>query len=382
MTLRSLLDTDHYKITMDQVIFFHFPQAIVHYRFIDRGHTFFPPGFADTLGRHIEELCRLEFRAEEIDWLRQRVRYLKPTFLEWLARYRFRGEEVTVSQEGGELQIDIVGPWYRTVLWEVPLLALVSELYYSAASPSGDWQGRIRTKAEKMAEAGAHWVDFGTRRRFSHAVQDKVNEVMREYQPYYLGTSNPFFAMKYDLTPIGTYAHEGPMAMQALVGVRGCNRAWMDAWVEEYQGDLGIALTDTVTSPYFFRHFGRRESKLFDGVRQDSGSPAEIAEMSIQHYESLGIDPKSKRIVFSDNLTDDKLIALHRQFGGRIMVTGGIGTFLTNDVGHAPLNIVIKLIAVDFGDGPAPVVKLSDDAGKYTGERRRIEAAREELGIA
>ena len=155
--------------------------------------------------------------------------------------------------------------------------------------------------------------------------------------------------------------------MQALVGVRGCNREWMNAWVDAYRGDLGIALTDTVTSPVFFCDFDRREAKLFDGIRQDSGDPAMIAEMAIRHYESLGIDPRTKQVIFSDNLNDDKLIALNRQFCNRIMVTGGIGTFLTNDVGHKPLNIVIKLTAANFGGGMVPVVKLSDDAGKYTG---------------
>src|SRR5262249_11187040 len=160
------------------------------------------------------------------------------------------------------LAIEVVGPWYRTVMWEVPLLALVSELYFAERRPADDWQERIRVKAEKMAAAGAHWVDFGTRRRFSYAVQDQVNAVMRRYHPFFLGPSNPHLAMKHDLTPIGTYAHEGPMAMQALAGVRGCNQAWMDAWVREYEGDLGIALTDTVTSAYFFQHFGRKETKL------------------------------------------------------------------------------------------------------------------------
>lgn len=382
MILQSFFDTDHYKITMGQVIFHQFPRAVVQYRFINRGKTPFPVGFGDRLRWHVEELANLRVRAEEIAWLRDNVRYLKPTYLEWLAGYRFDPNEVAVRQEGDALTIEVHGPWYRTVFWEVPLLALVSELYFAERRPADDWQERIVAKAAKLAAAEVHWVDFGTRRRFSFAVQDKVNEVMRRYRPFFLGTSNPYLAMKYDLTPVGTYAHEGPMAMQSYSGVRTCNRTWMDAWVREYQGDLGIALTDTVTTPHFLRHFGLKETKLFDGVRQDSGDPAASAEMILRHYEAWRVDTRSKRIIFSDNLNDDKLVALHRQFSGRVLVTGGIGTFLTNDVGQQPLNIVLKLMAADFGDGLVPTVKLSDDPGKYTGDPRRIANALVELGLA
>jgi nicotinate phosphoribosyltransferase len=382
MIIQSLFDTDHYKITMGQVIFHHFARVVAQYHLFNRRRIPFSPGFGDTLRRHINELADLRARPEEIAWLIKHVRYLKPTYLEWLAHYRFQPAEVTVRQEDGVLDIEVFGPWYRTVLWEVPLLALVSELYFSDRRPAPNWQERIRTKSDKMAAAGVHWVDFGTRRRFSYAVQDKVNEVMRSYRPLFLGTSNPYLAMKYDLTPIGTYAHEGPMAMQAHGGVRTCNQAWIDAWVREYEGDLGIALTDTVTSAYFFHHFGRAETKLFDGVRQDSGDPAAIAEMAIQHYQKMNVDPRTKQIIFSDSLTDLRIIALHRQFCERIRVSGGIGTFLTNDVGHPPLDIVMKLTGADFGHGLVPVIKLSDDRGKYTGDPKSIAAALVELGIA
>jgi nicotinate phosphoribosyltransferase len=381
MIIPSLLDTDHYKITMGQVIFGQFPSARARYRFINRGGTVFPDGFRDALTEQVRAMADVRAQPAEIAWLRQNVRYLKPTYLEWLAHYRFDPAEVEVRQRGGTVEIEVTGPWYRTVFWEVPLLALVSELYFAARQPVEGWEGRIRAKAEKMAAAGARWADFGTRRRFSLAVQDKVNEVMRAYRPCFLGTSNPYLAMKYGLTPVGTYAHEGPMAMQVLAGVVAADRAWMDAWIREYQGDLGIALTDTLTSAYFFRCFGRKDAKLFDGVRQDSGDPAALAETAVAHYQGFNIDPRGKRVIFSDSLTDDKLIALHRQFSGRIMVSGGIGTFLTNDVGHRPLNIVIKLAEADFGAGWVPVIKLSDDAGKYSGDPQRIAAARLQLGL-
>jgi nicotinate phosphoribosyltransferase len=402
MIIPSLLDTDHYKITMGQVVFNQFPGARVHYEFINRGRTPFPPGFAKDLCHEVRQLADLQATPREIAWL-QRIGTrdeergtsepphpspltprpcFKRTYLEWLAHYRFNPEEVAIRQSGGNLDIAVEGPWYRTIFWEIPLLSLVSELYFRQCRPLEGWIERIETKAERMAAAGVHWADFGTRRRFSLAVQDKVNEVMSAYRPLFLGTSNPFLAMKYGLTPIGTYAHEAPMAMQALSGLVTCDKQWIDAWVREYDGDLGIALTDTLTTDYFLRSFGRKEAKLFDGVRQDSGQPRVIAERIIAHYQALDIDPRSKRIIFSDRLTDDSIIALHRQFSSRIMVSGGIGTYLTNDVGHQPLNIVIKLTAADSGHGFVPVVKLSDDAGKHTGDARRLTAVYAELGLA
>jgi nicotinate phosphoribosyltransferase len=379
MIITSLLDTDHYKITMGQVIFHQFPRVHARYSFFNRGASLFPEGFSDLLRRHIDQLADLQATPEEIAWLRKTVRYLKPTYLEWLAGYRFHPDEVSVRHHAGRLDIDIAGPWYRTVFWEVPLLALVSELFFAGRRPAADWEERIKIKSAKMAAAGVHWVDFGTRRRFAFAVQDRVNEIMRRFRPAFLGTSNPYFAMKYDLSPMGTYAHEGPMALQSQVGVRHCNAAWIDAWVREYDGDLGIALTDTVTTPHFLSTFGLKETKLFDGLRQDSGDPAAIAGMIIRHYQTCNVDPRTKRIIFSDNLTDDRIIALHRQFSDRIMVTGGIGTFLTNDVGQQPLNMVIKLTAADFGLGFVPVVKLSDEPGKYTGATEHIAWALQEL---
>jgi nicotinate phosphoribosyltransferase len=382
MIIQSLLDTDHYKITMGQVIFHRFPRAQARYEFINRGKTPFPEGFGAQVARHVQELADLRLTPTEADWLRKRVDYFKPTYLEWLANYRFDPREVSVGQVDGVLSMDVAGPWYRTVFWEVPLLALVSELYFGGTAPASDWRDRIHQKAERLSAAGVQWVDFGTRRRFSYEVQRAVNDVMRDCRPLYLGTSNPYLAMMYDLPPVGTYAHEAPMAMQALVGFSSADRVWMEAWQEEYQGELGIALTDTLTTRRFLSDvFEGRMARLFDGVRQDSGDPAAVAEMVIAHYEKLGIDPRSRRIMFSDSLTDQKLIALHERFRDRIEVAGGIGTFLTNDMGARPLNIVIKMTAADFGHGWVPVIKLSDDPGKQSGDAARVALARQELGV-
>ncbi|HET6382214.1 MAG TPA: nicotinate phosphoribosyltransferase [Armatimonadota bacterium] len=379
----SILDTDHYKITMGQVVFNQFPNALVRYEFINRGKTSFPPGFDKALRAQIQMMAALRLAGEEAQWYRDAVRYLKPTYIEWLQGYRFNPDEVTITQEGGDLRVTIEGPWYRTILWEVSLLSLISELYYrlSGIEPDAEWEQRAEQKAKRMAHAGLHWIDFGSRRRFSLTVQEEVNIRMKAFPGLFLGSSNPYICKRHGLTPMGTFAHEGPMAMQSLYGPRMCSRIWMDAWVREYNGDLGIALTDTLTTPVFLRYFDMFHAKLFDGVRIDSGDPVEVAEMVLAHYDSMNIPTRSKRFVFSDSLDDERAIALHRRFSDRCMVTAGIGTFLTNDCGARPLNMVIKLVAADLGVGFHDLVKLSDDIGKHTGQTSAIELCQRDLGL-
>ena len=382
--IRSFFDTDLYKITMGQVVLNQFPEVEVVYQFINRNKTPFPKGFAGTLKRYVER-CLPDMRPDksEIGWLKANVRYLKHTYLDWLKGYQFDPAEVRIEQEDGNLAVVVSGPWYRTIYWEVPLLAVISELYYeeSKIKPCKDWEERIDQKGEILTCHGCHWADFGTRRRFSYDVQDEVCRHFHKLQGF-LGTSNPCLAMKYNVRPMGTYAHEAVMAMQVRHGFNYCNAAWMEAWVKEYQGDLGIALPDTVTTDYFLKHqFNMMFSKLFDGIRHDSGDPFEFGEKVIKHYQGLGIDSRSKRLVFSDGLNAQKLVELNHRFNDRIMVSGGIGTNLSNDVGAKPLNIVMKLTHADFGWGPVATVKLSDEPGKYTGDEARIKRAKEDLKI-
>lgn len=381
--IQSFFDQDWYKITQGQVIHNQFPRVEVISKFFDRSGTKYPSGFGLALQAEIETICHCMYpKADELDWIKGNVRYVKPTYLEWLAGYRFNRKEVHVTHDENGFGILVRGPWYRQVYWETVLMSTVSELYYQMThqgDPQAGWKEKIKRKTEYLSAKGCYWADFGTRRRFSSEVQDEVVRQMAG-KPGFLGTSNPYLAMKYSTKPIGTYAHEGPMAMQAAYGYLNCNRMWMDAWVREYEGDLGIALPDTVTSDYFFKHqFNMMLSKLFDGTRQDSGQPDEYAEKQIQHYKSMQIDPKSKKFVPSDGLTPEKLAALNDEFSRRIMVSGGIGTNFTNDVGVKPLNIVIKLIAADFGNGMRGTVKLSDEAGKHTGRSQDITACKEEL---
>ena len=386
----SFLDTvDFYKLTMGQMVFNQFPEAIVSYEFTNRGKTRFPQGFANQLRMQIALMSDLQMTDMEFDFLKK-IRFLKPTYLEWLRHYRFNPSEVTVHENDcGEISIRVHGPWYRTIYWEVALMALIGEMYFDGTPKADDWVERIHRKADKLSKAGVNWIDFGTRRRFSGEVQDQVVNVMRTYKGF-RGTSNPFLAMKYGVKVQGTVAHEAFMGMQAKYGIRMANQMTLDHWAEEFNGDLGIMLPDTLTTDVFLKTLTKRDAKLFDGSRLDSGDMIVAGEKHILKYKQLDVDPMDKILVPSDGLNDDEAIRIHRHFEGKVKgTTAGIGTFLSNDVftleqkaeGFKPLNMVIKMADADFGFGAIKVVKLSDVPGKYTGDPTQIEHVKRELGI-
>ena len=376
----SLLDNDLYKFTMGQVAL-DYPSARVRYRFINRGRTPFRDGFNSELRASVDAMSKLRLNDAEREWMRANTPWLKPEYVDWLGRFRLNPEHVRIEQTGTDLTVEVEGPWAETIYWEVPLLGLISELHFKDTRPAPDWEQRLREKAERLSAAGVSWIDFGTRRRFSYAVQARVCEILKPFTPLFRGTSNCHFAHMLGLSAHGTFAHELPMALQAKAGVRGCNRAAMDAWIAHYRGELGIALTDTVTTDAFLRDFETFYARLFDGVRLDSGDPTVVGERVLAHYAELKIDARCKVLVFSDALTTEKAVALHKHFEGRCRTTMGIGTHLTNDVGRRPLNIVMKLTHADFGAGMKGLVKLSDDPGKYTGEADDIASVKRELGI-
>lgn len=392
--ITSMLDDDLYKCNMGSVAFHLFPRAIVTYEFINRAKTAFPEGFDVALRLQIKNMSDLKLTAGEAAWLKT-IKYIRPTYVEWLAGYQMDPGEVTVIQNGGDLRIRIRGPWYRTIFWEVKLMAVISELYFKMTGqfPSGDWGDRIMEKARILAYNGCHWIDFGTRRRFSGAVQDSVVEHMASYKGLFLGTSNPYLAFKYGVTAHGTYAHESVMAMSALYGCRMANKMWMKHWSDHFEGNVGVALTDTFTTAAFLRDFGTYEGRLFDGVRQDSNDPNWWADdMILPHYRRLGIPTHNKRLVFSDALKvgppeqtmigkSHNYVALDIKYRSIAQPIGGIGTYFTNDVGVTPLNMVIKMTKADFGFGELDVVKLSDDCGKHTGNADVVAHIKSELGI-
>jgi nicotinate phosphoribosyltransferase len=367
--IHSLLDTDLYKFTMMQVVFHQFSNAQVRYAFKCRNPGVNLHPIIPALNREIDALCHLQFSTDELAYLRQ-LRFMKSDFIDFLELFQLRRKYIqVVALENGEIDIVIEGPWLHTILFEVPILAMVNELYFSDLLDTQTFvEGTQRLDAKiKLLQTTTgieqfRFSDFGTRRRLSGAWQKEVVQALQQHVPdYFTGTSNVLLAKDCGLTPIGTMAHEYLQAFQALGGrLRDSQTSALDAWSREYRGDLGIALTDVVGIDAFLRDFDLYFCKLFDGVRHDSGDPFVWAEKMIQHYRANRIDPKTKSLVFSDGLDFDKAIRLYRTFQSQSNLFFGIGTHLTHDVGLKPLNVVIKMIECNG----QPVAKLSDSPGK------------------
>jgi nicotinate phosphoribosyltransferase len=362
--IQSLLDTDLYKFTMMQVVLHHFPGAQVEYRFRCRTEGVDLRPHMDEIRREIDALYDLRFREEELAYLRS-LRFMKSDFVDFLALFHFSPKYLTV--EGAD--ITIRGPWLHTILYEIPLLAIVSEVYFRRTQPRPDLaEGRRRLKAKidlaRTVDPALEFriSDFGTRRRFSLAWQEEVLQAFkREVPDYFAGTSNVWFAMRNQVTPLGTMAHEYMQACQALgPRLRDSQTFAFDMWAKEYRGDLGIALSDTYGFDAFLRDFDMYFCKLFDGVRHDSADPFAWGEKMIEHYRKNRVDPHTKTLIFSDQLTVPLAIEIAKRFHGRARTAFGIGTNLTNDLGYVPINIVIKMTECNG----QPVAKVSDSPGK------------------
>lgn len=387
ISLNSILDNDFYKITMQCAVVQMFPSERVKYSFINRGRHSFPEGLADELRKIVEAMAGLGLTREEKAWLQRTCPYIKLPYIDFLEGYRYDPDEVKITQNGAELEVSVEGLWYRTILWEVPLLSLISELHYEMNHLERDSnESVVQTtlrKAEKLNELGVSFAEFGTRRRHSYKVHDLVvDSLIKSHNSKFIGSSNVHLAMKYGIKPIGTHAHEWFMFHAAQFGFKMANALSLEHWVDVYRGDLGVALSDTYTTDVFFRQFDKKFAKLFDGVRHDSGDPLEFADKTIAHYEKLGINPLYKYIIFSDGLNLEKVEEITNYCSGKIGISFGIGTNLTNDVGLKPMNIVMKLTGVMAQNGDwIPTVKLSDEKGKYTGDPKMIELAKEFLRI-
>ncbi len=389
--IKSILDNDLYKFTMQLAVLELFPKAEAEYRFINRGHQRFSTEFVEELERIInEDISKLTLTEEEYYWLSEHCPYLKPMYLEYLKNFRFKPDEVKVClTREKDLDIRIRGPWHSTILWEIVLMAAVSELYFTTIER--DWKGNskngctsesvLAAYGEKIIEIGkaleennCYFSEFGTRRRRSFELHDSVMKNLIQIKTL-TGTSNVYFAKKYGLKAIGTVGHEWIMGTSALVGLRYANRFAFENWIEVYKGDLGIALTDTFGSDAFFKDMDMKLSKIYDGVRHDSGDPYDFIDGVIGHYSKMGVDPMKKVIVFSDALDADAAIRLKKYCEGRINCSFGIGTSLTNNSDFfrksPPLNMVIKLHSIN----DIPVVKLSDSPEKETGEKDALRVA-------
>ncbi|MAM59222.1 MAG: nicotinate phosphoribosyltransferase [Salinicola sp.] len=386
--LTSLLDNDFYKITMQNAVIKRFPYAQARYAFINRGEHAFPEGFGDALRREVDAMANLVLSEAEKHYLEVTCPYLDPTYLDFLAGFRYNPAEVTIRQQGADLSVTIEGLWYRTILWEVPLMALISELWYRLRDVERDAdetvEARTRAKIEQYQKLGLKIAEFGTRRRFSFDVHDRVVGALRHHGgEAFSGSSNVLLAMRHGVKPIGTHAHEWFMFHGARFGFKMANSLALEHWVDVYRGDLGIALTDTFTSPAFFESFDKKFAKLFDGVRHDSADPIDFAASTIAHYEKLGIDPRSKTIIFSDALTPEKVERIQAFCQDRIGMAFGIGTNFTNDVGVEPMNMVVKMVeARPEGQHWLPVIKLSDVPDKHTGDPEMIALAKRVLALS
>jgi nicotinate phosphoribosyltransferase len=369
MIIESLLDTDLYKFTMMQVVLHHFPAAQVEYRFKCRTPGVDLTPYLSQIEREIIGLCTLRFTHEELEYLR-RWRFLKSDFVDLLGLFQLdrRFISLTPAAAPGEIDITIKGPWLHTILFEVPVLAIVSEVYFRETIARPDLaEGRRRLDA-KIAQINAvpdpafRIADYGTRRRFSREWQDEVVRMLKEgIGPKFVGTSNVKLAFEHSLTPLGTMAHEYMQACQAVgPRLRDSQVFAFNTWAREYRGDLGIALSDVCGMDAFLRDFDLFFCKLFDGVRHDSGDPFEWGEKMIAHYQKMRIDPRSKVMVFSDSLSAPLAIRLFEYFKGRSQTAFGVGTNLTNDLGYDALQIVIKMTRCNG----QPVAKISDEPSK------------------
>jgi len=383
-----MLDQDLYKLSMQQATFLLYPDEDVEYQLFCRDKIEFPLNFAKELKTQIKKMESLSLLKEEKDFLSQKCPYLKRTYLDFLSGYRYNSNEVNVEQKGSGINVKVTGPWYRTILWEVPLMAMISELFYKMTYSDSEQEIHIKTAKKRIKQKASYLVDahayaeFGTRRRYSFHTQDiALKELITNKS--LVGTSNLYFAKKYNIKPIGTQAHEWFMFHAAKYGFTAANSLSLEKWIDIYQGELGIALPDTFTTNVFLRSFTTKYAKLFDGVRQDSGDPIAFAKSMIQHYNKLNIDPLSKTIAFSDGINHINQIQKIGNFCcNKIKYSFGIGTWLTNDVGVPSLNMVIKMTKVKSLNGSwVNTCKLSDSTGKHTGEKETIALCKKTLMI-
>ena len=375
--IHSLLDTDLYKFTMLQVVLHKFPQthSVYHFRCRNLEDTVYPlVEILDELNEQLDLLCTLNFKEDELQYLRS-LRFIKSDFVDYLELFQLKRRFIKASIDSeGRLDIWVEGPMVQAMMFEIFVLAIVNELYFRRIRSDAvlaEGQRRLDAKVELLkhyaelqgAEEPPFLVsDFGTRRRYSFAWQKHVVEELHKAAPnVFRGTSNVLLAKQLGITPIGTMAHEFLQAFQALdVRLRNFQKSALETWVQEYRGDLGIALTDVVGMDAFLRDFDLYFAKLFDGLRHDSGDPYEWGDKAYAHYKKLKVDSKTKMLTFSDGLNIEKAWALHQYFKDRFQVSFGIGTNLTNDMGQTALNIVLKLVECNGQS----VAKISDSPGK------------------
>lgn len=384
-------DDDLYKFTMCCAVIDNYPRAQVRYQFIDRNHTAYPAGFADLVREQVKMLEEVVITDEEIAFMRDRCYYIPNWFYTYLKGFRYNADWVRVSQDAeGHLSIEFEGNWSDTIMLEVKVLAIISELYYMVTGQDAgfdydDYYTRAYRKAERLLEAGCVFSDFGTRRRASFEAEDTVVRAFRDcaaargHKPggKLVGTSNVYLAMKHDIMPVGTMAHEFVCAIGGMFGPQMANHLAMNAWRNTFRGALGTYLYDSFGWNIFSLNFSEDFANLFKGLRVDSGDNAVELQRITDKYTSLGIDPRTKQVIFSNGLTTDEAIEIQQMAKDRVQPSFGIGTHFTNDFpGVHPMNTVIKMVAVKITEAWPfynDTCKLSEDNGKHTGKPEVIQ---------
>lgn len=387
----SILDTDLYKFSTSNAYFQLYPLAEGTFKFNDRAAEVYDTAFLSALKEEFKSLERLRLSDAEFNYVTSKIRYISHNYWEWLRGFNFEADKIEAGLDSeGHLRIEVTDFLYKVTLYEVPILAIVAELRNRVKGVQVDTAKALAVLDAKLEIANENkllFSEFGTRRRFSSVLHDEIVRELKEKCPKYCaGTSNVYFAMKYDMTPIGTFPHEWVMFHSGVFGYKRANYLSLEDWIKVYDGALGTALIDTFTTRSFLRTLTMKQAKLLDGFRQDSGDEKEVGDAIIERLKEFGIDPASKVIVFSNALNFPKYKAVADYFRGRVKVSAGIGTNITCDPGiegYKAANIVMKLsrCRMSAKDPWEKVIKISDDLGKHMGDDKEFEIASYELHL-
>lgn len=387
MYIKSILDTDLYKFTTSYAYMKMFPDAEGTFTFNDRAKTAYDEEFIELITQAFASLSMLSLSKDEFDFVKNNIRFIPTCYWEWLSSFKFDFNKIQVRLDDSKhLHIEVTDKLYKATLYETPILAIVSETRNKWLDYKANMEQVKERLMEKIHLSNTHalkFSEFGMRRRFSYTVQDEVCKMLKANAIYCTGTSNVHMAMRHGMKVIGTHPHEWFMFHGAQYGYKQANYVALENWVNVYDGDLGIALSDTYTTEVFLQNFSRKHAKLFDGVRHDSGDPYLFVNKVINRYKALGIDPTTKTIIFSNALDFETYKDIAEYCRTRIRCAAGIGTNLTNDCGFKPSNIVMKLTSCCMNENQPwyTCVKLSDDEGKHMGFEDEIGNCLYELGL-
>ena len=386
----SILDTDLYKFSTSYAYMKMFPDAECTFTFVDRNKVSRSEEFLKLYKNAIRDLGKIHLTESEYQWCVEHIPYIPQYYWEWLKSFRYDMEKMKIYlNDQGILHVQVTDKCWKASLYEIPCLFMVTEVQNTLEEANGrliDSEkviNRLREKVWFANKNNTKFSEFGTRRRYNFEVQDMVIKYLAENSTTCVGTSNVYFAMKYNMVPCGTHPHEWFMFHASQFGYKNANYLALENWVNVHDGALGTALTDTFTSDVFFRNFSLKQAKLFDGIRQDSGDEYEFTDKAVNFYKSRKIDPTTKTIIFSNALDFPKAFKIQQYCEGKIHAAFGIGTNLTNDTGYPAENIVMKMTRARMNANQPwyECIKISDDLGKHLGSEAEVKCAMYELGL-